>query len=107
MTGTRRLPDFLDDSKPMLIEGQASCLNNLKKKLPGYIDYALRKLKVSSKKVEQIRMLSELRFPRFVSPTVHLLKVSDETIAKIIPQDDYECFEAAELANKYCIHWKP
>ena len=52
-------------------------------------------------------MLSELRFPKFVSPTVHLLKVAYETLAKIIPPDDNEYFEAAKLANKYCIHWKP
>ena len=34
------------------------------------------------------------------------MKVAYETLAKIIPPDDYECFEAAKLANDYCIHWK-
>ena len=100
------MPDFLDDSKLMLIEGQASCPNDLKKKLPGYIAYALLVFKVPWKKVAPIRMMSELRCPVFVAPSVHLLKVAHETIAKFIPPDDYECFEAAEFAKKYCIRWK-
>lgn len=103
-----RTPPLLQQLMLFSEKDSASCPRYLKKKLPGFIDEALMSLKIESAPTKNISRLSQLRFPHHISsPNDTHLKLAHDIIGKIIPSNDYECFEAIQLANKYCMHWKP